>query len=292
MNADSPGNLADRAHEAAEVIRAIAGDEPPRVGLILGSGLGGWVDRLEAATVVSYERIPHLARPSVSGHAGELYRGRCSDVPLAVFRGRLHYYEGHDLEAVTFPIRILQQLGASGVILTAAAGGIRDDLEPGDVVVLEDHLNLIGSSPLRGPNDPRLGTRFPDMTSVYDPTRSALAFRLGIEQSLRAHRGIYASVPGPQYETPAEVRMLRTLGADVVGMSTVPEAIAARHAGLDVVGLALVTNRAAGLGPSQLDHRDVLAIGKLVAGPLGDMLQTLIVQGWATTEAKPDIEEP
>ncbi len=267
--------LFTRAGEAADAVRALAA-EAPRVGVVLGSGLGELADRVAGAVAIPYARIPHFPEATVAGHAGNLVVGRLAGVPAVVLQGRFHYYEGHDLAVVTFPIRVLQRLGATALVLTAATGGVRDDLGPGDLVALADHLNLIGGNPLRGENDPRLGERFPDLTAAYSPRLRNLAAieadRLGIELK----QGVYACVSGPCYETPAEVRMLRALGADVVGMSTVPEAIVARHAGIEVLGLALVSNRAAGLSGRPLSHDEVLAAGRASAGRMADLIEAVV----------------
>jgi purine-nucleoside phosphorylase len=197
---------------------------------------------------------------------------------VLVFEGRFHDYEGHGLEAVTFPVRVMQRLGVGTLILTAAAGGIRADLAPGDLVSLVDHLNLIGRNPLRGPNDDRLGVRFLDLSEVYSTRLRRVAReeaeRLGVELS----PGVYACMPGPCYETPAEVRMLRALGADVVGMSTVPEAIVARHAGIEVLALALVTNAAAGVSPNPISHEEVLAAGRAATPRLGALIAGVVTR--------------
>lgn len=274
MSEPSSG-LYDRANEAAEAIRARV-PEAPRVGVVLGSGLGDFVEALRDATSLPYGEIPHLPRPTVIGHQGNLVVGRLETVPVMAFQGRFHFYEGHDLAAVTFPIRILQALGVRTVILTAAVGGIRSDLKAGDLVLVRDHLNLLGGNPLRGPHDERLGVRFLDLTEVYASRLRAIAHeearRLGISLS----EGIYASVPGPCYETPAEVRMLATLGADVVGMSTVPEAIVARHAGIEVLAVAVVANLAAGLSPTPLSHEEVMEAGHQAAPRFRALLDAVI----------------
>jgi purine-nucleoside phosphorylase len=266
-----PLDLHSRAAEAAVVIREAVG-EVPRIAVVLGSGLGEIADGLGQPTALPYGRIPHFPAPTVAGHGGRLVVGTLGARRVAALQGRFHSYEGYDLEAVTFPIRVLQALGIRTLILTAAAGGVRVTRHPGDLVCLTDHLNLIGGNPLRGPNDDRLGPRFPDLTEVY----SARLRRWAVEEAHRLgfvlHQGVYAALPGPSYETPAEVRMLRTLGADVVGMSTVPEAIVARHAGMEVLGLAVVTNRAAGLAPTPLSHAEVLEIGRAAAGRLGALI--------------------
>jgi len=251
-------------------------DAPPRAGVVLGSGLGGFASRLADATVIPYEQIPEFPLARVAGHPGRLVVG---DLPgpsgpltVAALQGRVHGYEGWSAEDVAFGARVLCLLGARVLVVTNASGGVNAELAPGDLVRIEDHLNLSGQNPLRGPNDDRLGPRFPDMTHAYDPALGArleaTASRLGIP----LRHGVYACVAGPSYETPAEIRMLRTLGADLVGMSTVPEVIAARHMGVPVVGISLVANRAAGLAGKPLSHGEVAA----VAAREGDRLSGLI----------------
>jgi purine-nucleoside phosphorylase len=193
-------------------------------------------------------------------------------------QGRFHYYEGHSLRDVTYPVRVLQSLGVRTLILTAATGGIRADLRPGNLVCLSDHLNLIGSNPLRGPHDERLGTRFPDMTEVYSKKLRSLAREEGKRLGINVIPGIYACLPGPSYETPAEIKMLQTLGADVVGMSTVPEAIVARHAGMDVLALALVTNAAASVSAAPISHEEVLEAGKKATPMLGKLIRRVVLR--------------
>ncbi len=240
--------------EAAAALTARFGGAPPpgAIGVILGSGLGGYADRLEEPVAVPFAEIPHMARSTVPGHRGVFVRGRRDAHPLLVLAGRLHYYEGYGLDQVTFPVRVMAALGARAIVVTNASGGINPALCAGDLVLLTDHINLMGASPLRG------APTFADMSAVYDAAAgeriAAAAARLG----LPLHRGVLAAVAGPQYETPAEVRMLRTLGADAVCMSSVPEAIVARALGLRVVGLSLVTNAAGGHGGT-LAHEDVLA---------------------------------
>jgi purine-nucleoside phosphorylase len=195
-----------------------------------------------------------------------------------MLQGRFHYYEGHDLETVTFPVRVLQRLGVSTLILTAATGGIRADLRPGDLMVLRDHLNLLGVNPLRGLNDERLGTRFPDMTEVYSARLRQIAREEAGSLAIRPVEGVYACMAGPSYETPAEIRMLRTIGADVVGMSTVPEAIAARHAGMEVLGIALVSNAAAGVLGTPITHQEVLEAGRKAAPMLAALIERVIAR--------------
>ena len=239
-------DLYSRIEDAAAAIRPVVAPGT-RVAVVLGSGMGGLVDRLADRVSIPYSRIPHFPAPGVAGHAGNLVVGAMGAVKVVALQGRFHHYEGHDLAAVTFPIRVLRRLGIEVLILTAATGGIDTSLEAGDVVCLSDHLNLIGQNPLRGPNDDRLGVRFPDMSEVYSPRLRAIAREEADGLGMTLKSGVYACVPGPSYETPAEIRMLRTMGADVVGMSTVPEAIVARHSGMEVLAFALVSNAAAGV---------------------------------------------
>lgn len=232
-------------------------DLKPTVGVVLGSGLGAFADQLDGATRIPYGEIPNFPVSTVVGHAGELVLGHLDGVALAVMSGRIHYYEGHSATAVTLPIRVLQALGVEKLVVTNAAGGVNPDYGPGTLMMITDHINLTGTNPLIGPNDEALGPRFPDMSHGYGPLgQKALeqaAQRVGVELA----RGVYCGVSGPSYETPAEIRMMRTLGADAVGMSTVPEVIVANHAGLEVAGLSLITNAAAGLGEEKLSHDDV-----------------------------------
>ncbi|OJW17768.1 MAG: purine-nucleoside phosphorylase [Planctomycetales bacterium 71-10] len=271
-------DLYSRAEEAAEAIRRATGDPAPRIAVVLGSGLNGLVERFGDRRVVPYSQIPHFPTPTVAGHAGNVVIGSVDGAEAILLQGRFHYYEGHDLRTVTFPVRVLQRLGVQTLILTAATGGVRPELRPGNLVCLSDHLNLIGTNPLRGPNDPRFGERFPDMTEVYSKklrnSAKEEARRLGVQLV----SAVYACLPGPSYETPAEIRMLRALGADVVGMSTAPEAIVARQAGMDVLGLALVTNAAAGVLPAPIRHEDVLEAGLKATPMLGKLIRRVILR--------------
>jgi purine-nucleoside phosphorylase len=270
-------DLHGRAREAADAIRGVI-SEVPKFAVVLGSGLSELAGRLTESATLPYDQIPHFPRTSVAGHAGQLAVGKLSGVPLLVYQGRFHYYEGHALETVTFPIRVLQQLGVSAVILTAATGGIRADLRPGTLVLVTDHLNLIGANPLRGRNDPRLGTQFPDMTEVYSRRLRAVARDEGKALGIELVPGVYASVSGPSYETPAEIKMLRTIGADVVGMSTVAEAIVARHAGIEVLAIALVANAAAGVVGTPLSHDEVLEAGRRAGPTLARLIEKIVVR--------------
>jgi purine-nucleoside phosphorylase len=225
-----------------------------------------------------YATLPYFPTPTVAGHAGNVIVGKLEGAGVIMLQGRFHYYEGHDLSTVTFPIRVLQSLGVRTLILTAATGGIRGDLRPGNLVCLSDHLNMIGANPLRGADDSRLGLRFPDMTEVYSARLRNLADEEGRRLGIDLVSGVYACLPGPSYETPAEIKMLRTLGADVVGMSTVPEALVARHAGMNVLAFALVTNAAAGVLGTPISHEEVLEAGREAAPLLGQLITRIVIR--------------
>jgi purine-nucleoside phosphorylase len=273
--ASHASDLFTRADEAAAALLAAA-PLSPRVAVVLGSGLNELAHRITEATTVPYDQIPHFPTTTVAGHAGKVFLGKLGGAPVIIFQGRFHYYEGHDLETVTFPVRVLSRLGVSTLILTAATGGIRADLRAGNLVLLTDHLNLIGSNPLRGSNDPRFGTRFPDMTEVYSKRLRTLAREEAKPLGIELVPGVYACLPGPSYETPAEIKMLRTLGADVVGMSTVPEAIVARHSGIEVLAFALVSNAAAGVAGTPITHDEVLEAGRKVAPTLARLIERVV----------------
>jgi purine-nucleoside phosphorylase len=275
--------------EAAGRIRAfLPAGARPRVALVLGSGLGAYAEQLEGATFADYGALG-LPCSGVHGHAGRLFYGRSRapaggrGVEVLAMQGRVHAYEGHDLATVVLPVRALIRAGCEIVLLTNAAGGLGEGLLPGDLVLIRDHLNLLGGSPLRGENDERFGPRFPDMTQVYDAELRAVAERTAARLQMRLPSGVYAAGLGPQYETPAEVRMLKGLGADLVGMSTVPEAIAARHLGARVLGISCVTNLAAGISPVPLSHDEVTETAarvradfiRLLDGILGELGATL-----------------
>jgi purine-nucleoside phosphorylase len=268
-------DILQRADEAATAIREVIAD-PPRIAVVLGSGLGTLASRLGDPVVIPYGQVPHFPQATVAGHHGNLVAGSFGAARVWILQGRFHAYEGHDLDAVTFPVRVLWRLGVETMILTAATGGINAALKPGDLVCLSDHLNLLGANPLRGPNDDRLGTRFPDMSQVYSRALRSLALQAAGLLGLGLAEGVYACMPGPSYETPAEIRMLRTLGADVVGMSTVPEAIVARHAGMSVLAFALVTNMAAGVLDVPITHEEVLEAGRAAAPQLGRLIEDVV----------------
>jgi len=281
-------DLAARAEEAAAHLRSAHGGAIPRVATVFGSGLNELVGRFENRKIIPYAQVPNFPVPTVMGHAGNLVFGTVEGVEAILLQGRFHYYEGHDLETVTFPIRVLQRLGVRSLILTAATGGIHPDLRPGNLVCLSDHINLMGVNPLRGPNDPRLGERFPDMTETYSRRLRDLATEEAARIGVSLTPGVYACLPGPSYETPAEINMLRVLGADVVGMSTVPEAIVARQAGMEILGLALVSNMAAGVLGTPIRHEDVIEAGRAAAPILGELIRRIVVR----VGAEPRGEEP
>lgn len=234
----------------------------PAVGVVLGSGLGEFAQHLLEPTVIPYSQIPGMAASTVQGHAGQLVLGRHGTLPLVVMQGRVHLYEGHSPTQVVLGVRLMLGLGARTLILTNAAGGIRADLAPGTLMLIEDHLNLTGQSCLLGVNDDELGPRFPGMVDAYDPALRALALQVAAAERIELRSGVYAGLLGPTYETPAEIRMLRTLGADAVGMSTVLETIAARHSGARCLAVSCITNRAAGLPGSVLDHAEVQRVAQ------------------------------
>ena len=275
METLSTTSLYERAEHAARVIRAQYGGEA-RVGLILGSGLGAFADDLEEAVAISYEEIPGFARSTVEGHAGRLVVGKIAGTPLVVLQGRFHYYEGYTLEEVTFPVRVLGLLGIKALILTNAAGGLNNSFTQGALMLISDHLNLMGVNPLRGANDARFGPRFPDMSDVYEREFQEIAINEAHDMELELKRGIYAALTGPSYETPAEIRMLRALGADAVGMSTVPEAIIARHMGIRVLGISCITNMAAGVLDRPIDHAEVMETGEQVRATFSELLRRTI----------------
>jgi purine-nucleoside phosphorylase len=248
----------------------------PAIGLVLGSGLGGFADELSEATKIPYANIPFFPRSTAVGHAGQMVIGKVGDVSVATMQGRVHLYEGYSPQEVTFPTRVFGSMGVRALILTNAAGGINLEYKQGALVVIADHINLQGHNPLVGPNDDRWGTRFPDMTQAYwKPYREIVllaAHRLG----MTVYQGVYAGLLGPSYETPAEIRYLRTIGADLVGMSTIPEVIVARHMGIKVLAISCVTNMAAGISDEVLDHEDVLKTADRVKGDFMALLRAVL----------------
>lgn len=254
----------EQVNEAANAVRACV-TEVPSIGIVLGSGLGGFVESLDKRVSTEYGRLPHWPASRVPGHDGRVVTGKMRGRAVIALVGRCHVYEGHSLQTVTFAIRVLGLLGIRILILTNAAGAIHTGFEPGALMVIDDHVNLMGGNPLVGPNDDRFGTRFPDMSQVYSARLRRIADLVGQAARVPLVHGIYGALPGPSYETPAEIRYLRTIGVDAVGMSTVPEAIVARHMGLEVLGLSCISNMAAGVLPQPLDHAEALNHAEVVA---------------------------
>jgi purine-nucleoside phosphorylase len=265
----------DRVTETAEWLRA-HGFGGADVGIVLGSGLGAFADGLTDATGADYHEIPHWPAAAVIGHAGRLVAGTVNRRRVLALSGRAHFYEGHDLRTVTFATRVLGTLGITRLILTNAAGGINTSFSQGALMVMDDHINLLGSNPLVGPNEDRFGFRFPDMTEVYSKRLRAIADDVAREIKLSIEHGVYIAVHGPSYETPAEIRAFRTMGADAVGMSTVPEAIVARQMGIEVLGLSCITNMAAGVLPQPLHHDEVMETARRVRGQFIALLEGII----------------
>ena len=248
----------------------------PKIALVLGSGLGAFADEFSVATRIPYAEIPYFPRSTAIGHAGQLVIGKVGAIPVAGMQGRVHLYEGYSAKDVVFPIRVFARMGVKAVILTNAAGGIKREFTQGRLVVISDHINLQGVNPLTGPNDERFGLRFHDMTAAYDKRFREMAIGEGNRQGIGMYEGVYAALAGPSYETPAEIRYLRAIGADLVGMSTVPEVIAARHGGLRVLGISCVTNAAAGILDQPLNHVEVLETAERVKGQFISLLKAVI----------------
>jgi purine-nucleoside phosphorylase len=280
----------EKAAEAADFLKGrFAGDI--RVAIVLGSGLGSFADEIENATHVPFADIPGFARTTIQGHAGQLVFGETRGVPVVVQQGRFHYYEGYDMQQVMLPVRAFGLMGIKNLILTNAAGSLDPDMPPGSLMLISDHLNCIGENPLRGENDERLGPRFPDMTAVYDREFEQLAteeaaaiaqerLKSGADEELTdfLHRGVYCALSGPTYETPAEIRMYRQLGADAVGMSTVPESIAASHMGMRVLAISCITNFAAGMTDAPLEHDHVMATGVRASQIFGELIRRVVTR--------------
>jgi purine-nucleoside phosphorylase len=233
-------------------------EKSPKIGLILGSGLGVLADEIENPVKIAYSDIPDFPVSTVEGHAGQLVFGTIHDIDVVAMQGRFHFYEGYSLEKVTFPVRVMKELGVEILIVTNAAGGVNESFTPGDLMIITDHINNMGTNPLIGANDSKLGVRFPDMSEAYNKELRALAKQISEKLNIPTQEGIYVGNTGPTYETPAEVRMIRTLGGDAVGMSTVPEVIVARHAGMKVMGISCISNMAAGILDQPLNHEEVI----------------------------------
>ena len=250
----------------------------PKIALVLGSGLGAFADEFDGAARIPYRKIPHFPRSTAIGHAGQLVLGKVDGVEVVGMQGRVHLYEGYSAQEVTFPIRVFSRLGVKAVILTNAAGGIKKEFTQGRLVVISDHINLQGANPLSGPNDENFGPRFPDMTNAYDKKFRELTLAAGRKLNIELGEGVYAALAGPSYETPAEIRYLRSIAADLVGMSTVPEVIAARHSGMRTLGISCVTNAAAGVLDQPLDHKEVLETAERVKSQFIGLLRAVIPQ--------------
>jgi purine-nucleoside phosphorylase len=269
----------DQVTEGAALLRSRMGGLAPRVGIVLGSGLGAVADAVANPVIVPYGEIPHFPQSTVEGHSGRIVAGLLGGVPVVVMQGRVHSYEGYMPQQVTFPMRVLGMLGVRAVVLTNAAGGIKEGYHVGQLVALGDHINQMGWNPLTGPNEPRFavrkgaGLRFFDMTEAYSIRLRAVAKEAAKEEGLELDEGVYLATPGPSFETPAEIRAFRSLGATLVGMSTVPETIVARHMGIEVLGISCVTNLAAGLSSSHLSHEEVSETGKQVERRLAGLLE-------------------
>jgi purine-nucleoside phosphorylase len=266
-----------RVEEAADLIRARCG-ALPETAVVLGSGLGDFADRLTDARTLPYEELPHWPAAKVVGHSGRLVIGNSGEARVAALAGRAHVYEGHDLATVVFPVRVMARLGVKRVILTNAAGGIKTTFAQGALMIIDDHINLLGSNPLVGPNDDRFGPRFPDMSEVYSWRLRKIAHEAAAAQKVSVTHGVYVATHGPSYETPSEIRFFRRMGADAVGMSTVPEAIAARHMGLEVLGISCITNMAAGILPGTLNHDEVMETARRVRGSFISLLEGILAR--------------
>jgi purine-nucleoside phosphorylase len=269
-----------RAESAAMVIRMQLSQKPhlgvPEVAIVLGSGLGSFGEELKDSVMIPYSDIPNFPRPTAVGHAGRMVVGKIGDLTVAAMQGRTHQYEGYSSREAAFPVRVLGRLGIKSLVLTNAAGGINASYAKGALVLISDHINLQGSSPLNGPNDERFGPRFPSMGTAYSSSYRRIAQGAARELGIDLKEGVYAALNGPSYETPAEIRFLRTIGADLVGMSTVPEAIVARHMGLDVLAISCVTNMAAGLSEGEINHLEVLETGERVRGTFLALLTAIL----------------
>jgi len=248
----------------------------PQVGIILGSGLGGFVELIEDKVILPYKEIPNFPISTVDGHKGQLVFGKVLGKPVMAMQGRFHYYEGYSMQEVTFPVRVMQVLGVTGLIVTNAAGGINPAFRPGDLVLIKDHINLIGDNPLRGANLIALGPRFPDLSEAYDLEWRQKALTVAREVGVYPQEGVYAAMSGPSYESPAEIRFLRTIGADLVGMSTVPEVIVANHGGMRVLGVSCVTNMAAGILSQRLSHAEVMETAERIEKQFVRYVQALV----------------
>ncbi|SHH08389.1 purine-nucleoside phosphorylase [Tepidibacter thalassicus] len=268
-------NLREKINESAEFIKSKIGTEP-KIGLILGSGLGVLADEIEDAVAIKYEEIPNFPVSTVEGHAGQLVVGKLQGKNVVAMQGRFHFYEGYTMQEATFPVRVMKALGVETIIVTNAAGGANKSYVPGDLMIIKDHINLGGNNPLIGPNDKELGVRFPDMSTAYTPEYIELAKEVAKELGIDVKEGVYTYFTGPTYETPAEIRMVQTIGGDAVGMSTVPEVIVARHSDLKVLGISCITNMAAGILDQPLDHEEVIETTQRVKKQFISLVKTIL----------------
>ncbi|MED4805296.1 purine nucleoside phosphorylase I, inosine and guanosine-specific [Bacillus atrophaeus] len=269
--------MKQKIEQAAAFIKQHA-PQSPKIGLILGSGLGILADEIEGAVKLKYEDIPDFPVSTVEGHAGQLVFGTLEGVSVVAMQGRFHFYEGYSMDKVAFPVRVMKELGVEALIVTNAAGGINTAFRAGDLMIITDHINFMGSNPLIGPNEADFGVRFPDMSSAYDKDLSQLAEKMAQELQIPVQKGVYTAVTGPSYETPAEVRFLRTLGSDAVGMSTVPEVIVAKHAGLRVLGISCISNAAAGILDQPLSHDEVMEVTEKVKAGFLQLVKAVIAK--------------
>ena len=265
-----------KINEASEYIRSKF-DGKIDIAIVLGSGLGPLANEIENAIEIDYVDIPHFPAPTLVGHDGKLIIGNIGDKTVVAMKGRFHYYEGHDMETVTLGIRVFKKLGIEKLILTNACGGIREDLNPGSIMLITDHIGLLCPSPLRGPNMDEFGPRFKDMTEVYNREAGAIAKKVAADNNIELTEGVYAFFHGPNFESPAEIRAFKALGADTVGMSTVPEAIVARHSGMTTLGISLITNKAAGLGTEELSHEEVMEAAEMAEKNLVTLVKGTIL---------------
>ena len=284
----SPGQLGNLVDVSRLYIQAKAPGFYPRSGVVLGSGLGQLAEQLERPTILPYAELPHFPRPSVTGHVGNLVLGYLQGEPLAVLQGRAHLYEGNEPWKVAFPVRVLASMGIKHLVTTNAAGGVNTSFRTGDLMLISDHLNFFGGNPLFGPNDDRMGPRFPDLSAAYHPASNQRLMGIAKAQGIDLKQGIYAMLSGPSYETPAEIRALRALGADAVGMSTVPEVIAAAHMGVRVTAISCITNLAAGMGTQTLSHDEVKRVASQAARVVAALLKAFLPSLHQATDAAAD----
>lgn len=275
--ADGPGKIIAEVTEVTKFLETRL-VEKPKIGLILGSGLGPFVSRIQNPVTIPYDEIPHFRKTTVEGHSGRIVAGKVGGVPVMALQGRWHFYEGYPMSSIVLPTRAMCMLGVQNIVLTNAAGGINLKFKAGDLMIIEDHINLMGDNPLTGKEPAEFGPRFPDMSDAYCRNCIQILEDVADEIGIDIQKGVYAGLRGPTYETPAEVRMLRAIGCDAVGMSTVPEAIAARHLGVRVTGISCITNMAAGIQSSKLDHSEVTETAKRVIQDFSDLLEQSIAR--------------